>query len=155
MQESGLSETTPLIYALAVWGQRPVLSHPEFPPGAPLGVPAVIWWHILCLMMWQATFSTHTCRTSFHVRVEYSWAVGGRTAERWHWRPEEPTEGHRAGGEKQRGRRPTTLSAPQSYCLRPRQRPPDAWYSYINKTWFILYLFKCEQSYFHATKCNL
>ena len=34
MQESVLTEITPLVYTLAIQGQYPVLSHPEFPQGA-------------------------------------------------------------------------------------------------------------------------
>ena len=35
MQEFGLSKTIPLICTLAIQDQHPVLSHPEFPQGAP------------------------------------------------------------------------------------------------------------------------
>ena len=38
MQESGLTEIIPLIRTSALWGQYPVLSHPESPQGASLGV---------------------------------------------------------------------------------------------------------------------
>lgn len=38
MQKSGLTEIIPLIHASAIWGQCPMLPHPEFPQGAPLGV---------------------------------------------------------------------------------------------------------------------
>ena len=31
IQESGFTEIVPLIYALAIWGQCPVVSHPESP----------------------------------------------------------------------------------------------------------------------------
>ena len=31
MQASGLTEIIPLIFTLAIWGQYPVLSHPESP----------------------------------------------------------------------------------------------------------------------------
>ena len=41
MQESWLIEIIPLICILAVWDQYPVLSHPESPQGAPLGLAAV------------------------------------------------------------------------------------------------------------------
>ena len=41
MQESGFIEIISLICTLAVWGQYPVLSHPESPQGASLGVAAV------------------------------------------------------------------------------------------------------------------
>ena len=35
MQESELTEMIPLIRSLSLWGQFPVLSHPEFPQGSP------------------------------------------------------------------------------------------------------------------------
>lgn len=46
MQKSGLTEIIPLIQASHsrlsftphIWGRCPVLPHPEFPQGAPLGV---------------------------------------------------------------------------------------------------------------------
>ena len=38
MQESGLTEITPLICTSAIWGQYPVLSHPESPQGKLLGL---------------------------------------------------------------------------------------------------------------------
>ena len=38
MQESGLIEFMPLMCTSALWGQYPVLSHPEFSLGAPLQV---------------------------------------------------------------------------------------------------------------------
>ena len=41
MQESGLTEIIPSICTLAVWGQHPVLSHPESPLGALFGVAVV------------------------------------------------------------------------------------------------------------------
>ena len=41
MQEFGLTEIIPLIFTSAIRGQYPVLSHPESPQGAPLGVAAV------------------------------------------------------------------------------------------------------------------
>ena len=41
MQESGLTEIISLICTSALWGQYPVLSHPQSPQGAPLGVAAV------------------------------------------------------------------------------------------------------------------
>ena len=41
MQEFGLTEIIPLMCTSAIWGQYPVLSHPEPPQGAPLGVAAV------------------------------------------------------------------------------------------------------------------
>ena len=41
MQEFGLTEIIPLICTSAIWGQYPVLSHPESPQGASLGVAAV------------------------------------------------------------------------------------------------------------------
>ena len=40
MQESGLIEIIPLICTSAVWGQYPVLSHPESLQGALSGVAA-------------------------------------------------------------------------------------------------------------------
>ena len=40
MQESGLSVIIPLICTLAIWGHYTVLSHPESPQGALLGVAA-------------------------------------------------------------------------------------------------------------------
>ena len=40
MQESGLTEIIPLICTSAVWGQYPVLSHPESLQGALSGVAA-------------------------------------------------------------------------------------------------------------------
>ena len=40
VHESGLSEIIPLLRISAVWGQCPVLSHPESRQGAPLGVAA-------------------------------------------------------------------------------------------------------------------
>ena len=40
MGQSGLTEIIPLIRTSALWGQYPVLSHPESPQGAPLGVAA-------------------------------------------------------------------------------------------------------------------
>ena len=40
MQESGLTEIIPLICTSTIWGQHPVLSHPESPQGAPSGVAA-------------------------------------------------------------------------------------------------------------------
>ena len=43
MQESGLTEIIPLTGTLAIWGQYPVFSHPEFPQGSPEGV-AAVWW---------------------------------------------------------------------------------------------------------------
>ena len=43
MQESGLTENTPLIFTSAVQGQHPVFSHPEFLQAALLWV-AVVWW---------------------------------------------------------------------------------------------------------------
>ena len=42
MQKSGLI-VSPLICTSAVWGQYPVLSHPEFPQGSPWGVVSG-WW---------------------------------------------------------------------------------------------------------------
>ena len=87
MQESGLTEIIPSISTSAVWGQYPVLSHPESPQGASLwgdcsdwgldgGRPVsilsslrahhqetVMWWlkgcYILCLLIWQAAFLVH------------------------------------------------------------------------------------------------
>ena len=41
MQESGPTEILPLICTLAIQGQYPVLSHPEFPQGSLLGTAAV------------------------------------------------------------------------------------------------------------------
>ena len=41
MQESGLTEIILLICTSALWGQGPVLSHPESPQGAWLGVAVV------------------------------------------------------------------------------------------------------------------
>ena len=40
MHKSGLSEIISLLCISAIWGQRPVLSHPESPQGAPLGAAA-------------------------------------------------------------------------------------------------------------------
>ena len=37
MQQSELTEVTPLMCASALWGQHPVLSHPESPQDATLG----------------------------------------------------------------------------------------------------------------------
>ena len=87
MQESGLSEIIPLLCVSAVWGRRPVLSHPESPQGAqlrgasgaeglmagilpPSWVPSgltfgdycyvIAWWlHILCLLIRWAVFFIH------------------------------------------------------------------------------------------------
>ena len=74
MQESGFTEIIPLICTLSIEGQYPVLSHPECPQGAPLGM---VWWlrvwqplgfhpefpqahfQVLWLMIWQATFFIH------------------------------------------------------------------------------------------------
>ena len=42
MQESGLAGIIPLIHISAIWGQYPVLSHPESPQGAPLEVAEVV-----------------------------------------------------------------------------------------------------------------
>ena len=54
-----LPATVPLICTSPVWGQCPVLFHPESPQGAP----ALQGWllspdgySILCLLMWQVTF---------------------------------------------------------------------------------------------------
>ena len=41
MQESGLTEITPLMCTSALWGQHSVLSHPESPKAAQLGAAAV------------------------------------------------------------------------------------------------------------------
>ena len=43
MQESGLTETIPLIRTSAIWGQYPVFSHPEFPQVSLWGVAAIRW----------------------------------------------------------------------------------------------------------------
>ena len=43
MQESGLTEIIPLICIPALWGQYPVISHPEFPQGSSRGM-AAVWW---------------------------------------------------------------------------------------------------------------
>lgn len=88
MRESGLSEIIPLLCVSAVWGQRPVLSHPKSPQGAqlraaagaeglmaeiilppswvPSGLPfgdccyVIAWWlHILCLLIQWAVFFIH------------------------------------------------------------------------------------------------
>ena len=40
-QVSGLTEVIPWMYTSAVWGQHPVFSHPELPPGSPWAVAAV------------------------------------------------------------------------------------------------------------------
>lgn len=40
MQESGLTEIIPLICTSALWGQYPVLSHPDSPQGPSLEVAA-------------------------------------------------------------------------------------------------------------------
>ena len=37
MQESGLTEIIPLLCISAIWGQDPVLSHPETPQGVTHG----------------------------------------------------------------------------------------------------------------------
>ena len=42
MQESGLIEIIPLICTSANYGQYPVLFHPEFPQGAPLGAVVMV-----------------------------------------------------------------------------------------------------------------
>ena len=83
MQESGLTEITPWICTLALWGQRPLFSHPELPwraqqgaavvcscwmaglpllPGFPWGLKGSRWqaavtddYNILCLI-WQKIF---------------------------------------------------------------------------------------------------
>ena len=82
MQESGLTEITPLMCTPALWGQCPVFPHPESPQGAPLGVTTVAHelmagilnslrahqvggvvgngCNILCLLIWQAAFLVHT-----------------------------------------------------------------------------------------------
>ena len=54
-----LPATVPLVCTSPVWGQYPVLSHPESPQGAPplqgwLQSPDGCW--ILCLLMWHVTF---------------------------------------------------------------------------------------------------
>lgn len=49
MQESRLTEVIPLIYTLAIQGQDPIFSYPEFPQGSPLGVSASLMaarWHV-------------------------------------------------------------------------------------------------------------
>ena len=49
MQESRLTEVIPLTYTLAIQGQDPIFSHPEFPQGSPLGVsasPMAARWHV-------------------------------------------------------------------------------------------------------------
>ena len=38
MQESGLTETTPLMWTSALWGQYPVTSHPESSQGMHAGL---------------------------------------------------------------------------------------------------------------------
>ena len=47
MQKSGLTEIIPLMRTSAIWGQYPVLSHPESPQGALRGG----WWWLQCLMV--------------------------------------------------------------------------------------------------------
>ena len=41
MQESGLLESIPLMCTLAIWGQYPVVSHPDSPQGTALGAAAM------------------------------------------------------------------------------------------------------------------
>ena len=41
MQESGIIEIIPLICASAIWGQYPILSHPDSPQDAGFGLAAV------------------------------------------------------------------------------------------------------------------
>ena len=45
MQGSGLTEIIPLICSLAIWGQYPLFSYPEFSRGSPKGMAAV--WRLL------------------------------------------------------------------------------------------------------------
>ena len=63
MQESGLIEIIPLICTSAIWGQRPVLSHPEG-SGCTVEVGFHGLWfdgcNIVCLLIWQVTFSVHS-----------------------------------------------------------------------------------------------
>ena len=65
MQESGLTETIPLICTSAIWGQYPVFSHPgilcflpEFPQGSPAHLRGDC--DMLCLLIGRQYFISHT-----------------------------------------------------------------------------------------------
>ena len=65
MQASGLTEIIPLIFTLAIWGQYPVLSHPESPQvhhqvgwGAAAAVDSGWWASGFCLSSFRAQ---HKC----------------------------------------------------------------------------------------------
>lgn len=53
MQESGLTEVTPLMCTLSVWGQYPLFSCPGSPRGSPSGQPSFdgLVATILCLQI--------------------------------------------------------------------------------------------------------
>ena len=77
MKESGLTEIIPLVCTSGIWGQHPVLSHPEFPQGArwrascfypefpgahrPGGCNVMVWWlqHPLFTDMASNIFHSH------------------------------------------------------------------------------------------------
>ena len=110
MQESGLIEIIPLICTLALWGQYPVLSHPESLQGAPSVVAAVtegltmgilfpswassgltirvavIWCpdghNIFCLLIWQTV--------SFHSHMYERW--DSPQGLWWTWQECKPSE---------------------------------------------------------------
>ena len=44
MQASGLAEIIPLMCTAALWGQHPVLFHPEAPQGTLQGGSCHAWW---------------------------------------------------------------------------------------------------------------
>ena len=82
MQDSGFTETTPLMCFLAISGQHPVLSCPKSPQGSLCGP---LQWldgcDILCLLKWQAAFFIHNLKFKFHWHSAFLFVKSGNHNE--------------------------------------------------------------------------
>ena len=65
VQESGLTEIVPLMCTSALWGQRPVLSHPESPQGHRGGS-----WHVTAWRMHHPRFTDTAAAFFIHRNQE-------------------------------------------------------------------------------------
>ena len=70
---AGLTEIFPLTCTSPVWGQHPVLSHPEPPEGSPWGV-AAVWW----LLDGRHFFSSLSSLSIHQLTIHGGW---------WLWHP--------------------------------------------------------------------